>query len=64
MFIAVPKIIQNNVTDVSPGFWRIQAVSIKSSSSTILLINSYFPQDPKTMKFDENELKLTIQYIN
>ena len=40
MFIAVPKLIQNQVTDESPGFWRIQAVTIFNSSSTILLINS------------------------
>ena len=64
MFIAVPKLIQNQVTDVSPGFWRIQAVTINTSSSTNLLINSYFPQDPKTLQFDDNELKITMQFIN
>ena len=39
MFIAFPVSIRDQVTDVSPGFWRLQAVKIKSKSSTLLLIN-------------------------
>ena len=45
MFIAFPNNIKNQVTE-SPGFWRLQAVQIKFQSSTLLLINSYFPTDP------------------
>jgi hypothetical protein len=43
MFIAVPDSIKRFVNDVSPGHWRIQAVTILSSSTKTLLINSYFP---------------------
>ena len=53
MFIAVPNSLKNQVEDVSPGHWRIQAVTISMVSSTILLINSYFPTDPKTNNFDD-----------
>jgi hypothetical protein len=28
MFIAFPDSIKNNVEDVSPGFWRVQATKI------------------------------------
>ena len=40
MFIAFPDEIKNNVTDVSPCFWRLQAVKVKFGSSKTLLINS------------------------
>ena len=54
MFIAIPNHLKRQANDVSPGHWRIQAVKI--SFSNILLIKSYFPTDPKTNDFDENEL--------
>ena len=63
MFIAVPNCMVNNVSDVSPGHWRIQALTISSAASTTLLINSYFPVDPKTNDFDENELIEILQVI-
>ena len=39
MFIAFPDTIKNQVTDVSPDFWRVQAVKIQFDTSTLLLIN-------------------------
>jgi exonuclease III len=45
MFIAIPDEMKNQVVDVSPGHWRIQAVVIKSAKSKTLLINIYFPCD-------------------
>ena len=63
LFIAVPEIIKNEVKDVSSGFWRTQAITITINNSRILLINSYFPTDPGTVVFDENELFETIQSI-
>ena len=63
MFIAVPEIMKSQVNNVSPGFWRLQAITIKSSSSTLLLINSYFPNDPKTVNFDDQELLETFRQI-
>ena len=49
MFIAFPEYIKNQVQDVSPGYWRIQASIIKLSNYQILIINSYFPVDKKTV---------------
>ena len=63
MFIAVPQSIKNSVTDVSPGFWRIQAVTIQFGSITTLLINSYFPSDPRRPDADESDLLETLGHI-
>ena len=63
MFIAVPDSIKNNVQDVSPGFWRVQAVKISFRSSNILLINSYFPTDPQRDTLDESDLLETLGCI-
>ena len=49
LFIAVPDHFKNFVEDVSPGYWRLQAIIIKSNKQRILVINSYFPVDQKTM---------------
>ena len=63
MFI-VPNHLKSRTNDVSPGHWRIQAVKISlSASSSILLINSYFPTDPRTNDFDEDELRETLHEI-
>ena len=56
MFIAVPNVIKEQVRDISPGHWRIQAVIISTNQSRLLIINSYFPTDPRTVKFDDHEL--------
>ena len=63
LFIAVPDYFKNNIQDASPSYWRLQAVLIKTQGSTILLINSYFPVDPRTMNIDENELSEVFQNI-
>ena len=64
MFIAIPNSIIDSVVDVSPDFWRIQAIIIKSDNSNILVINSYFPQDPKTINFDDAELIEILKVIS
>ena len=63
MFIAFPDTIMNQVKDVSPDFWRIQAAKIQFKSSTLLLINSYFPTDPQRNNMDETELLDTLSHI-
>ena len=63
MFIAFPNSIKNLVTDVSPGFWRVQAAKISFGSSTLLLINSYFPTDPQRNNVDQSELLETLGRI-
>ena len=63
MFIAVPDMFKNIIEDVSPNFWRLQSVIICCTNFKLLLINSYFPVDPKTMNFDESELLETLNHI-
>ena len=63
LFIAVPDYIKNEVKDVSPSFWRIQAMIITIKSSRILLINSYFPTDPGSVVFDGSDLLETLQSV-
>ena len=63
MFIAVPEELKCCVNDVSPAFWRLQAITIKSETSTLLLINSYFPNDPRTANFADEALIETFTHI-
>ena len=63
MFIAFPNSIKNNICDVSPGFWRVQAIKIKFLNSSLLLINTYFPTDPRRANCDETDLQETIGHI-
>ena len=58
MLIAVP-----DETDVSPNHWGIQAVIFQTVCNRILMINSYFPTDPKIADFDESELLTTLSTI-
>ena len=56
MFIAIPDVVKQQVNDVSPAHWRIQAIILSTSRNRILLINSYFPTDPKTATSDTSDL--------
>ena len=53
MFIAIPDSIKGLIKDVSPGHWRLQAITITSPTSKTLLINSYFPTDSRTNNTEE-----------
>ena len=35
----------------------------KMQSATLLIISTYFPQDPKTVDFDDTELRETLNCI-
>ena len=63
MFVAFPLAIKNCATDVSPSFWRIQAVKFKFGNSTTLLINSYFPTDTRRANTHDSELEETLGHI-
>ena len=63
MFIACPESIKNCATDISPSFWRIQAVKFKFGNSIILLINSYFPTDTRRADNHDSELDETLGHI-
>ena len=49
MFISVPNSIRSQVSDVSPGHWRVQAVIISAVESKTLILNTYFPCDTGRM---------------
>ena len=57
------KTLETLFSDVSPDFWRVQAAILKFKSMKILIINSYFPVDPRTNIADDTELLETLQYI-
>ena len=63
LFTAVPEYFKNSIQDVSPVYWRLQAVLIETQGSIILLINSYFPVDPRTVNNDENEFIEVFEHI-
>ena len=64
MFIAFPLCFKNDVIDVSPKSNRVQSVIIMNGSVKTLLINTYFPTDPRKDDFDESELVLLLADIN
>ena len=59
MFIAVPANLKEKFSDVSPQSWRVQAVSFLST----LIVNVYFPTDPGTSDYDDNELNETLEVV-
>ena len=63
LVISVPEYFKNNIQDVSPGYWRLQAALIQAGGSTILLINTYFPVDERAANIDETELDELFQNI-
>ena len=64
MFIAVANDITENVLDVSPNHWRVQTITLKANNNRILIINTYFPTDPRTADFDITELQTTLSAIS
>ena len=40
MFIAVPEVVKNQINDISPAFWRLQAALFECKFSKLLIINS------------------------
>ena len=62
MFVAIPLRIQGQICDISPEFYRVQAIKIKFKTSSCLLINSYLPCDSRTRQEDP-ELLQTLQTI-
>ena len=63
MYIAFPRNIKSSFTDVSPGHWRIQAVIMKTGPLSTLLLNTYFPTDPRAQNGEQDELFETLNCI-
>ena len=62
MFIAVPSCLNENVKEIPVESNRIQSIIVTIESYRMLLINLYFPTDPKT-DFDESELLVLLAEI-
>ena len=62
MFIAVPSLMKEFAKEMIVSSDRLQCVIVELKSCKMLLINSYFPTDPRT-DFDENELLMLFAEI-
>ena len=62
MFIAVPICFKDCITEVAVDSNRIQCVLARVAQCKLLLINSYFPTDPRG-EFDENDLVIILNEI-
>ena len=54
MFVAIPKFLRNKAKDVSPNHNRMQAVLLETDESVVMIVNVYFPPDPKTKAYSMN----------
>ena len=63
MFIAIPRELNECVRDVSPEHWRVQAVLLSAPHRRLLIVNSYFPTDPRVTDFDTTDLGSTLAAI-
>ena len=55
MFTAIPKELKGKAKDVSPSNDRIQGVMLDEKGDSILILNVYFPADPKTKTYGGDE---------
>ena len=54
MFTALPKMFRNKSKDVSPPNDRIQGILLETDGGSLLIINAYFPADPKTIAYNQD----------
>ena len=52
MFIALPVNLRNEVKEIFPNSSRVQAILLDTDSERLMIINTYFPQDPKTVTYE------------
>ena len=58
MFIGVPKNLRSKSKDISPSNYRIQAILLDTGDCNLMIINVYFPPDPKTAGYNlDSELE-------
>ena len=55
MFIAIPSELKSKVKEISLVHPRLQAMTLDTGCKTLLVINVYFPQDPKMVNYKVNE---------
>ena len=63
MFIAIPECLKNVTTDISPQHWRIQAIKIQLNKTSILIVNSYLPNDSLAANPDDMALTEVLEEI-
>ena len=63
MFIAIPSCLEESLEEISSPSPRVQSVLFNYHCNKTLLINTYFPQDPRCDNFHETDLLLTLSYI-
>ena len=63
MFIAIPIHFKDKFEDVSPKSNRHQTIVIENNSNKTLIINTYFPTDPKKDDYEDTELLLLLSDI-
>ena len=51
MFTALPEQLRGKAKDVSPKSDRVQAILLETDKDNLMIINAYFPKDPKTKKY-------------
>ena len=64
MFVGIPLCLKEKTKDVSPSSDRIQAITLKDGCRNILILNTYFPTDPRSDNFDDTELLLLLSDIS
>ena len=60
MLVVVPICLKEPVQDISPLSSRMQSVLSETRNGKIMLLNTYFPPDPRCNDFDETDLLLTL----
>ena len=60
MFVAVPDCLKDKIKDLSPASSRIQCILIDTDHCKVMLLNTYFPTDPRCANFDETEINLLL----
>ena len=54
MFIALPINLKRFTKDISPSNSRIQAIVLNTENKNLMIINVYFPNDPKTVEYNND----------
>ena len=63
MYVAVPICLKESVQDISPLSSMIHSILIETQNDKIMLLNTYFPTDPRCNDFDKTDLLLTLYGI-
>ena len=61
--MVIPKKLRKVSTILECESWRLQPVLFQLGKKQILIINSYFPTDPKTLNNDNRDLVTTLAIL-